>query len=669
MYSFRVLTSVLLMVTAMTGAAQQVETPTTDQLALAYEPVIKAPTQLDTGSALNQTDVDAWLDGFLPYALEIANIPGAVVVVVADGEVLTQRGYGYANIEKRLPVDPESTLFRPGSVSKLITWTAVMQLVESGKINLDEDVNSYLDFSVPSDGGKPITMRQLLTHTPGLEDIAKNLLFTDRDRLMSLGDYLKDWVPEQIFEPGTTPAYSNYGSALAGYIIERVSGQSFDDYLDEHIFEPLNMQNSTFRQPLPKRLEPMMSQGYGPDTSKPEMFELLGPAPAGSMSSTGADMARFMIAHLQQGATKDGRILSAETVRLMHDTPLTLLPPLNRMQLGFFETNINGQQVIAHLGDTRAFHTALHLFLDENTGLYFSTNGPGKAGAAGGLRTALFQKFADRYFPAQTGDETEDEVGEAKLETGNVEKMAGVWRVSRGSRSNFFSALGLLGQTKVIIGSDGELLVPDLKKLNGSPKKWVEVEPFLWHEVNGHDRLAAVVENGQVLRWSTDGVSPFMVFERVPASISSSWLLPALSIGLVALSLTFLFWPINALVRRRYQAPLAVQGRDRLVYRLVRVFSGLTLGVLLGWVLVINAMMKDFGNMSSIMDPWLWLLQISGLVVFVGALAVMVWNAGLAWSGKRRWTSKLWSLILVLSSASLLWMAFAYKLIAFTVNF
>ncbi len=663
MRSLKLFAAALSVVVATSGAAQEPGAVTPQGNAAASDDYAAAPAP--SGHALDQADLDVWLDGFMPYALKTGDIPGAVVVVVGDGRVLTQRGFGYADVEQRKRVDPERTLFRPGSVSKLFTWTAVMQLVEEGKLDLDQDVNEYLDFRVPLRDGQPATLRQIMTHTAGFEESAKNLIFFDAEQLVPLGDHLKAWVPNRVFEPGSTPAYSNYATTLAGYIVERVSGQSFDDYLDEHIFAPLDMQNSTFRQPLPERLAGMMSRGYSPTSAEPVEFEIVGPAPAGSLSSTGADMAKFMLAHLQQGGTDEGRILRPETARMMHDTPLTMLPPLNRMELGFFETNINGRQVIAHLGDTVAFHTSLHLFLEEGVGLYFSANSSGREGAVQGLRSALFEEFADRYFPAETAVGASD----VAPQTNNAEKLVGVWRVSRRSESNFFALLSLLGQVKISLGPDGELVVPLLRGLNGKPRKWVEVEPFVWHDPDSHERLAAVVEDGEVVRWSVDLLSPFMVFDRVPAGQSSAWLFPALGIGLGALALTFLLWPVAALVRRHYGAPLAVEGPERVAYRCVRIFSGLILAVLIGWAVTITTMMKNIEKLTSVMDPWLWLLQIAGLVVFVGGLAVMVWNAWLVWRGKRRWTSKLWSVVLVLGAAIVLWAAFAFRLLALTVSY
>src|SRR6202046_4962406 len=168
-----------------------------------------SPTAADQGSsfapspaavALTTDDANAWLDGYLPYALKTADIAGAVVAIVKDGQILTLRGYGYADVAKRTPVDPKLTLFRPGSVAKLFTWTAVMQLVEQGKIDLDADVNRYLDFKIPDRDGKPITMRNLMQHTAGFEEQAKGLISED-PKAPGLEPLLKQWVPERVFAP------------------------------------------------------------------------------------------------------------------------------------------------------------------------------------------------------------------------------------------------------------------------------------------------------------------------------------------------------------------------------------------------------------------------------------------------------------------------------------
>ena len=212
---------------------------------------------------------------------------------------------------------------------------------------------------------------------------------------------MKGWVPERIFKAGTMPAYSNYATALAGYIVERVSGLPFDDYLDQNIFAPLGMTNSIVPPAAAGGAAAGMSQGYEIATGKPQGYELINLAPAGTLAATGADMARFMIAHLQNGAFGDARILSEETAKKMHGTPLTIIPHVNRMLLGFYETNTNGRRIIAHGGDTQYFHSDLHLFVDDGVGFFISFNSGGKDGAAGPLREAFYRNSRTATSPAR----------------------------------------------------------------------------------------------------------------------------------------------------------------------------------------------------------------------------------------------------------------------------
>jgi len=612
---------------------------------------------MPTGEALTADDLDAWLDGYMPYALKTGDIAGAVVVVVKDGQVLIQRGYGYADVAKRIPVDPARTLFRPGSVSKLFTWTAVMQLVEQGKLDLDKDVNAYLDFKIPPRDGRPITLRNIMTHTTGFDETGKGIIFEDSSRLIPLGDYVKGALPKRIYAPGSTPSYSNYATALAGYIVERVSGQSFDAYVEQRIFAPLGMTSSTFRQPLPPRFRGAMATGYKVGSGEPAKFEFVGPAPAGSLSSSGTDMGRFMIAHLQNGAFGGNRILRPETAETMHNNPLTMLPPLNRMELGFFETNINGREVIAHLGDTQVFHTSLHLFLKEGVGLYVSFNSAGKAGAVGGLRGALFTDFADRYFPGKRKDGRVD----AKTAAEHARMMAGSWVLSRTPMSSFLNASELFGQVHAGVGPKGELSIPIALSLNGQPRKWVEIAPFVWRDANNHERLAAQVVDGRVMRFSIDGLSPFMVFDRAPWYKNSTWLKPLLYAGLAALALTVLLWPIAALVRRRYGAKLELDKRELRAFRLSRIGAAAIVAAVAGWAIALS------GTIPS--DPIIWLLQIAGSIAFIGGFALTLWNLWVVWTGKRRWPAKVWSVVLALSAFVILWIALAFKLISFGVNY
>ncbi len=648
-----------LMMAAGMGIAQQVKEPAP---ALVPSPAVAASSgaaaatpQIAGRRALTKEDADVWLDGFMPYALQRGDIAGAVVVVVKDGQILTQRGFGYSDVAARKPVDPATTLFRPGSVSKLFTWTAVMQLVEAGKIDLDADVNTYLDFKIPAYQGKPITMRNIMTHTPGFEEAGRDLI-TDKAPVATIEATLKRWIPHRVYAPGSTPAYSNYATTIAGYIVQRVSGMPYDDYIERNIFQRLGMTHASFRQPLPAALQPFMSKGYQVGSGEAKPYELVAMAPAGSSAISGGDIGKFMIAHLADG----GPLLRPETTRLMHSPANEPIPGLNRMMLGFYEQKINGQSAIAHGGDTGWFHSNLVLFPQEKVGLYISANSVGKDGAIGPIRTALFKQFADRYFPAPNAA-LPKELATAKEHAAMV---AGTYASSRGPVENFAAMLGLVGQLKVTTDKDGKLSLAAFTTLGGAPHSWVEVAPFIWQSPEDGEKVGAKVVDGKVVRIAYDPIAPIMVFDRVPWHKDTAWLLPAFIISLIVIALTALSWPVAAISRRRYGATLALIGRDRSTYRVVRLFSWLAIAVPLGWVAVIS---MAFGGTTP--AGLIWCMEILGTLVFPGLFGLAIWNAMRAFKGGRGWFAKLWSVLLVIAAFFVLWVAVAFNLISFGANF
>lgn len=367
-----------------------------------------APGASTDPAALNGRDVNAWLDGLLPAALQRTGIAGASVAVVRDGKILTARGYGHADTGTDdgavpVPVDPDRHLFRVGSVSKLVTATAVMQLVEKGALDLDADIRDHLDLTPPRSYDRAVTLRHLLTHTAGFEERVGGLI-----DLAGTGTDLREALatdpPEQIYEPGTVPAYSNYGNALAGYIVERVSGTRFEEYVERNVLGRAGMTSSTFAQPLPPHLRERLSNGYDEASAPAVPFETVGVPPAGALSAPATDMARFMLAHL--GAPAGGAaLLSPATLELMHRPALDAaslgtLAGGPRMTLGFFEENRNGHRILGHGGDTSYFHSHLQIYPDDRAGIFISLNSNGRGAIdSHELRQAVLSGFADRYFP------------------------------------------------------------------------------------------------------------------------------------------------------------------------------------------------------------------------------------------------------------------------------
>jgi CubicO group peptidase (beta-lactamase class C family) len=608
---------------------------------------------------LDAADLEAWLDGYFPYALHAGDIAGAVVLVVKDGQVLFEKGYGYADFDKRTPVDPKGSLFRWGSTSKLFTWTAVMQLVEQGKIELDADVNRYLDFKIPARDGQPITMRNIMTHTAGFEERLRGLIGTGDGAVEPLDQFVKYYVPARIFAPGGTPAYSNYAAALAGYIVARVSGEPFDDYIDQHLFEPLGMSNSTFRQPLPERFRANMSKAYQVASMPDRPFEIVGPAPAGSLTSTADDMSHFMIAHLQNGRYGSGQILKPETAEQMHNTALTILPRVNRMLLGFYEDNRNGHRVIAHGGDTQWFHSDLHLFIDDGVGLLVSVNSVGKDGAAQEVRSQLFQQFADRYLPGPTADGKVDEKSAAE----HARMIAGRYSVSRRAETSFVSLVYLSLQAKVADNGDGTISVSPATTPSGVPLRWREIAPFIWRQEHGKDLLAARVVDGRVVRFGFGEESAIEVYDRTPWAKSAGWWLPAVVLSLCALLLTALAWPLSALTRRRYGVPYALTGLNAKAHRWARIASVSAFVVFLGWIILVLTMTSILDLIPK-MTGWIALLRIASPFVFVAGAAAGLWNAWTVVRGHRSRWAKLWAVLLAVALLLVLWAAFAFHLIS-----
>jgi CubicO group peptidase (beta-lactamase class C family) len=624
------------------------------------EPVSAPPAVAQTGAhVLTADDASAWFDGLFPYGLKKNNLASAVVVVVKDGKILVAKGYGYADVAAKKPVDPATTLFRPGSISKTFMWTAVMQLVEQGKLDLDADVNKYLDFTIPPRDGKPITMRDLMTHTPGFEETDKNLFAPGLKQLMSNEAWVKEWVPQRVYAPGEVSAYSNYGAALAGYIVQRVSGQPFDDYIEQHIYQPLGMKYATFRQPLPSSLKSYMAKSYAQASSPAKPFELVNASTAGSMSVSGEDMGRYMIAHLQDGRYEGAQILRPETAQQMHNFTHYSVPGLMPIALGFYHMDRNGQDIIGHGGDTELFHSELMLYLKQGVGVFVSIDGADD----GGLRHQLWAGFADRYFPAAP---THAPTLPTAREHGAL--LVGRYLSSRVSVSNFMSILNLLSQSTISMDKNGNLVTSGFKDLAGQPRHWREVAPFLWRDVDSGSHLGALMQNGKVRWLSIDEGSPIMVFMPVPSWQSASWNMPVLYLALIVFLLTALLWPVAALVRRACGKPFALQQTARRWYRWSRITAILHLLFFGGWVYVLAQMNASIANMSNGFDSTLRIVQVIGVLAILGTIAAMA-NARCAWSASGGWWRKLNSVALVLACFATIWFAFSLHLLNLHLNY
>ena len=572
-----------------------------------------AVTQLGAAD-LSVADLQPWLDGEMNGVMQKGSVTGAVVVVVKDGEVLYSRGYGYADAETKKPIDPATTMFRVGAMSGVVTSTAVMQLVEQHKLDLDADVNRYLDFTIPPRAGKPVTLRDLLTYTPGFEDVRKELYITEpKERVQQPYEgWLKHLVrtPERIYPPGDVPAYSTYGTTLLGYIVQRVSGQTFEDYAHRHIFEPMGMQHSTFHQNDP--LWQSLASNVG--TPAP-LWKLVLPTPASGLAISGEDMARFMIAHLQFGRVGNTQLLEQATVQLMQGYQRAAISGLPGMALGLAHMDRDGQTVLGHDGDFNGYHSQLALFPERHTGIFIATAG----GYSEGLLRSLAERFSDRYFPPLP------QLKQPALATDkqHAAQLVGRYTSSITSQSSMLALRDLFLQSPIVVGSDGSLIAPMF-----GAGHWREVKPYRWKDDATGRWLGAVVRDGKVRMVSTDALSPMEVY--LPSTGPSPESVAGVASLLVAVfALIVLSWPVLALSARR-RASLGVPEQDVRWYRLSRLTALLYVLFAAGCYVLLPRL-----GMTHL-EARLAMLFVIGSLAVLGTVAVAMetWRA---WAGGAWW--------------------------------
>ncbi len=536
-----------------------------------------AATATETAALMSDrfADITTFMDATVEAQIASLDIPAGSVSVVKDGEIIFAKAYGFTDREKKIPATADGTLFRPGSISKLFTWTAVMQQVEEGKLDLKTDVNQYLKtFQIPATFDEPITLEHILTHTAGFEEGAFGFLLTDDiANTLPLREAMAKYIPRRLNKPGEYSAYSNYATALAGLIVENVSGIPFNEYIKQKIFDPLSMNNSSFEEPLPADLNEKMAVGYKRkmgvwDAKKFEIIASFGPA--GALSSTATDMAKFMIAHLNNGELNGNRILAEETAKLMHSNLFTPDDRISSMAHGFYEKFINGRRLIGHGGDTTLFHSNLMIDKEANLGLYVSFMGD----TGGQARGAILDLFYDHYFPVdETTPEAPDDFKDRAAD------YAGTYKFWRHNQSTLEKAFAMLGSgIQVAPTEDNTLFIAGF----GAPRQFVEIDKDLFIEVDGSQRIAfGRDDNGMVQDMYLDSMT-FMSASRAPAAES-----PLFKTMLPALAVLFFLTVWTGWIYRRKEYK-TMMPNERAAIRFSMATSGVTLLFVISLVVIIS---------------------------------------------------------------------------------
>jgi CubicO group peptidase (beta-lactamase class C family) len=617
--------------------------------ALADSPAPRAPP------ALTPDAVGSVVDPVMAEWIGKRKGPGAVVVVVTSDATVFAQGYGFADIEAKKPFTADMTLVRPGSISKLFTGIAVMQLMDAGKLDLDRDVNSYIDFVIPTpQGGVPVTLRRLLTHRAGFEEHFKGLFTRDREP-EPLGRWLAKNLPQRLFPKGDVEAYSNYGFALAGYIVERVSGEPYASYIQGHILDPLGMSHSTFRQPLPDDLAPLMARTYRPWPSPQMEFQTI-IAPAGALSATGADMGRFMRALINGGALDGARILpKARLDEMMAPSQAT---PAGYLGLVFLGTKVAGHDSIGHDGDTTTFFSDLKIFPEQGVGVFVSRSGTGEVKAANQIPQPAIA-IARRLLPKVP------EAADARAATFPTDPdVAGIYHSSRRAESSLVRINDLVTERLLKIDGAGNVRSYSAIWPFGDGRTLRRVERNLYETPDG-GRSAFVNDSGSESYWAV----PALRLQRVPWSLDARWIAPAFLVSMVVILLTLLAWPVAALWRYWRKKRWSEDSGDLRRHLAVRLVLLVDAAAIVASAVVFFMGSMDLTKLNDALDPLLIALYALAWTGVFGAILTL-WATLLFWRNGvgSRWSRVHHSLIAA-SCLMLAWFFLTFHIAGTTLSY
>lgn len=603
-------------------------------------------------------ELTQFLDDFFRAQLEQEHIAGAAVVVVRDGAVLATRGYGYADVERHIAVDPERTVFATGSTGKLFTWVAVMQQVEQGALELDTDVNQYLrgrDLRVPATYPQPVTLRHLLSHTAGFDNLAGIYTYDERD-LASAEQYLRAHMPPRVRPPGEVAAYSNYGAALASYLVASTQQQPFARYAEKRIFTPLQMASTTLRQPLPADLAERASLGYqyadGALTVVPDAYIRL--PGAGESHATVADMGHLLSALLQHGRFGEARLFGEATGQQMLEPLFAHDPRVNGMGYGLAEATLNGQRVLKHNGVVPAsFNSIIALLPEQGVGIYGSYNSNGTFAHG----EQLLQAFVDHYYPATPVAPTV--LPDARAVAA---RMAGTYRASNSFATSYARLMAVLpgsGYADVTLTAEADGSVTSFG-LGPQPLRWLPVAPDVLRRADGRqdqygDLVVGADDGGRPNRLYLQN-NPFRAYERTPWYATGAVSLSVLAGCTLVLLSALIGWPLAALLRRRTgPAPRAV----RQVRLLLGVAAALCLLFLPAFALSVPEAISIGPTFALRAALWLPLLA-APLLLAAG------WLTGRGW-GTEGWgvLARTHTLLVLLAGLSFLWLLWSWNLLGF----
>jgi CubicO group peptidase (beta-lactamase class C family) len=577
------------------------------------------PATVTTPAAPRASDAEiaAFAEGYMRTAVDMLGLPGATLTVLRDGRPLVAQAWGVADRATGRRVDHAATLFRQASISKLFIYVLAFQQIEAGRLDLEADINRYLDFRVEGLGGAPITLRHLLTHSAGFEERMNGVFF--HDPALPPGQRLAASIPPRVARPGSMIAYSNYGASLVARIVERSAGAPFETLVEQRIFAPLGMTRSSFAQDLPPALRANLALGYRPGSDEPIAFEVIDPAAPGGLSATSADMARFLAA-LSTGGPP---LMRPQTLARMTELAMPVAPGLGAgMALGPIVQTHRGVRIVGHGGNLGGSATDLAWMPSTGIAWHVAVAGQGPDGAANRLRDGLKRAMAERFGTPGPA------IATASSGVSTAADLAGRYWPTRRAYSNWLVVQGLFQSDVFTPGDRGVLLQPSAPQPDGRPRAWHPVARDRFVDpATGHELVATRDQAGRVTRLGLTSM-PVSQYDRAPG-----WQRPvqlALVGALLVLQLAVFSGPVGWVARRVLGQP---RREDPPPGRLgARLAALLLFTAVLSWVGLISwaGSSGDLKAFSPFENPWIRPTRILWAAGVGAALA-------LAWYAVRRW--------------------------------
>ena len=459
-----------------------------------------------THQPLSGAELDAFVSGVVQDAMRSEHISGVSLSIVQDGRVVLARGYGAASRAPWTPVTAD-TLFRIGSTSKTFTWIALMREVEAGRVRLDAPVNTYLppEARFVDTGLRPILVRDLMSHSAGLEDLALgHMIPRAGQRPRTLARYIVEEQPRRVRQPGELASYCNYCAVLAGAIVARLERADYETVIERDITGPLGMTSTSFRDagrvvpglpaPMPAPLAARLSQGFSWKGSSfearpPEVLSQI--APAGGAASSAADMSRYMTMLLNGGSLGPTRVFGPSTAAAFRTPLLKTTPGISGWDHGFMQIPLPGGHIgYGHDGDTTLFHTSMVLVPDLGLGVSISAN----TDTGGKLVRRLPALLMQHFYAGQTDPEA---TAPARIDQPALQPYAGDWIGTRRTRR------GVEGYIDLLQGASTRVTARGLVTDNGVT--WIpEGAPGRFRQRDGARVLSFDLDHGKPVRWRTE---------------------------------------------------------------------------------------------------------------------------------------------------------------------